>query len=217
MSRGAGEDGVVSQTEMLLANSEHYGRRFRGPGSGRPSLGVAVVACMDARIDVYALLGLHPGEAHVVRNAGGVVTDDVIRSLTISQHELGTTEIFLIHHTKCGMQTFTDKEFKAKIAAETGSKPTWPTMAFVDVDEDVRSSIAQLKACQFLNHTREVRGFVFDVDTGALREVRVDGQLPPSSPPVPLAADGFASQDGKAQLKAHVPLVAQPKALRRQS
>jgi len=211
----------VSQTEMLLANGEQYGRKFRGPASGRPSLGVAVVACMDARIDVYALLGLHPGEAHVVRNAGGVVTDDVIRSLTVSQHELGTTEIILIHHTKCGMQTFTDKEFKTKIAAETGSKPPWPTMAFVDVDEDVRTSIAQLKACPFLNRTREVRGFVFDVDTGALREVRLDGQLPPSLTPadfpaVPLAIDGFASQDGKAQSKANLPLVAQPRALRRQ-
>ena len=196
----------MSQTEMLLANGERYERRFRGPAPGRPSLGVAVVACMDARMDVYALLGLAPGEAHVVRNAGGVVTDDVLRSLTISQHQLGTTEIMLIHHTECGMQTFTDQEFKAKIAAETGRRPQWSSMAFTDLDQDVRNSIAQVKACPFLNRTREVRGFVFDVDTGTLREVRVEE---------PTLA-GFAEPARNAQSKPERPLVARPRALRRQ-
>lgn len=201
----------MSHTEMLLANGEHYERRFRGPASGRPSLGVAIVACMDARIDAYGLLGLKPGEAHVIRNAGGVVTDDVIRSLTISQHELGTTEIILIHHTKCGMLTFTDKEFKTKIAAETGRKPPWPSMAFADVDEDVRASIAQLKASPFLNRTRAVRGFVFDVDTGSLREVGV-GELSPAG----FQLTELPQLQDRAQPKEELPLVARPRALRRQ-
>jgi carbonic anhydrase len=201
---------------MLLANGERYERKFRGPASGRPSLGVAIVACMDARMDVYALLGLNPGEAHVVRNAGGVVTDDVIRSLTISQQELGTTEIILIHHTKCGMQTFTDKEFKTKIAAETGSKPPWPSMAFADVYEDVRTSIAQLKACPFLNRTREVRGFVFEVDTGALREVRVGDLSPAGLSPAGLQPDEVLQRQERARPEKELPLVAQRRALRRQ-
>jgi carbonic anhydrase len=127
---------------------------------------------MDARMDVYALLGLAPGQAHVLRNAGGAVTEDVLRSLTISQHELGTTEIILIHHTQCGMQTFTNSEFKAKLAAETGHKPRWASLAFSDLDEDVRRSIARVKDCPFLTRTREVRGFAFEVETGRLREVR---------------------------------------------
>jgi carbonic anhydrase len=200
----------MSQTEVLLANGERYERRFRGPASVRPSLGVAVVACMDARMDVYAMLGLNPGEAHVVRNAGGVVTDDVIRSLTISQHELGTTEIILIHHTRCSMQTFTDKELKAKIAAETGRKPQWPSMAFTDVDEDVRSAMVQLKTSPFLNRTREVRGFVFEVDTGTLREVL--GEPPPAG----LPPAEFRQRQEKARSREELPLVARPRALRRQ-
>jgi len=162
----------MSATEELLTNNQHYARSFPGPVPGRPSLGVAVVACMDARMDVYALLGLTPGQAHVLRNAGGAVTEDVLRSLTISQHELGTAEIILIHHTQCGMQTFTNSEFKAKIAAETGHRPRWASLAFSELDEDVRRSIARVKDCPFLTHTREVRGFVFDVETGSLREVR---------------------------------------------
>lgn len=162
----------MSATDTLLANNETYAGAFAGPVPGRPSLGVAVVACMDARIDVYALLGLSPGQAHVLRNAGGEVTEDMLRSLTISQHELGTTEIILIHHSQCGMQTFTNSEFKAKLEAETGHKPRWATLAFSDVDEDVRKSIARVRGCPFLTRTREVRGFVFDVETGSLREVR---------------------------------------------
>ena len=162
----------MSATDGLVANNAQYAEAFPGQASGRPSLGVAVVACMDARMDVYALLGLTPGEAHVLRNAGGEVTDDVLRSLTISQHELGTTEIILIHHAQCGMLTFTNKEFKAELMAETGHKPHWASLAFTDVDEDLRKAIARVKAYPFLNHTHEVRGFVFDVATGGLREVR---------------------------------------------
>ena len=162
----------MSATDELLANNERYAGAFPGPVPGRPSLGVAVVACMDARMDVYALLGLTPGQAHVLRNAGGEVTEDMLRSLTISQHELGTTEIILIHHSQCGMQTFTNAEFKAKLEAETGHKPRWASLAFTDLDADVRTSIARVQACPFLTQTSEVRGFVFDVDTGSLREVR---------------------------------------------
>jgi len=162
----------MSASDELLMNNERYARAFPGPVPGRPSLGVAVVACMDARMDVYALLGLAPGQAHVLRNAGGAVTEDMLRSLTISQHELGTTEIILIHHTQCGMQTFTNSEFKAKIEAETGHKPRWASLAFTDLDEDVRKSIARVKASPFLTRTCEVRGFVFEVETGNLREVR---------------------------------------------
>lgn len=162
----------MSAIDGLLANNERYAGAFPGPAAGRPSLGVAVVACMDARMDVYVLLGLVPGQAHVLRNAGGEVTDDMLRSLTISQHELGTTEIILIHHAQCGMQTFTNSEFKAELAAETGHKPHWASLAFTDVDADLRKSIARVKAYPFLNHTHQVRGFVFDVATGRLREVR---------------------------------------------
>lgn len=162
----------MSATDELLANNERFARAFPGPVTGRPSLGVTVGACMDARMDVYALLGLTPGQAHVLRNAGGQVTEDMLRSLTISQHELGTTEIILIHHTQCGMQTFTNSDFKAKLEAETGRKPRWSSLAFRDLDADVRKAIAQVKASPFLTRTREVRGFVFEVETGNLREVR---------------------------------------------
>ncbi|HEX9034688.1 MAG TPA: carbonic anhydrase [Streptosporangiaceae bacterium] len=161
----------MSATDDLLANNRRYAESFTGPESGRPARGIAIVACMDARMDVYALLGLAPGEAHVIRNAGGEVTEDTLRSLTISQHELGTTEIMLIHHAQCGMQTFTNKEFKEELLAETGHKPHWASLAFSDVDTDIRKSIAKVRACPFLMHTDNVRGFVFDVAAGDLREV----------------------------------------------
>jgi carbonic anhydrase len=166
------EGTVMSAMDELVANNQRYADAFAGEVPGRPALGVAVVACMDARMDVYALLGLVPGQAHVVRNAGGEATEDVLRTLTISQHELGTTEIMLIHHAQCGMQTFTNREFKAELEAETGRKPHWASLAFTDVEDDLRKSIARVKAYPFLTHTREVRGFVFDVGTGRLREVR---------------------------------------------
>jgi len=161
----------MSVTDEYLANNERYAAGFSGPLPLPPAMGVAVVACMDARLNVYGILGLADGEAHVIRNAGGVVTDDEIRSLAISQRLLGTHEIILIHHTDCGMLTFTDDEFKAAIQDETGIKPPWAAEAFSDLDTDVLQSIARIKASPFIPHTEEVRGFVFDVATGRLREV----------------------------------------------
>jgi carbonic anhydrase len=136
-----------------------------------PAKGTAVVACMDARLNVYAILGLNEGESHVIRNAGGVVTDDAIRSLAISQRLLGTTEIVLIHHTDCGMLTFTDDQFKRSIQDETGLKPAWAAESFADLDEDVRQSVARIKASPFIPRKDAIRGFVFDVATGKLNEV----------------------------------------------
>lgn len=161
----------MSETDDLIAANRLYAESYMAEPPGRPARGVAVVACMDARMDVYALLGLAPGEAHVIRNAGGAVSEDALRSLTVSQRHLGTSEIVLIHHTKCGMQTFTDDGFKAEIMAETGIKPAWASEAFTDVDSDVRQSIARVRACPFLLHADAVRGFVYDVATGLLREV----------------------------------------------
>jgi len=161
----------MTATDELLANNERYAASFAGPLTLPPSRHLAVVACMDARLNVYGILGLQDGEAHVIRNAGGVVTDDEIRSLTISQRLLGTQEIILIHHTDCGMLTFTDDDFKASIQKDTGIKPEWAAEAFADLDEDVRQSIARIKASPFIPHKESVRGFVFDVATGKLREV----------------------------------------------
>jgi carbonic anhydrase len=161
----------MSVTEEYLANNARYAEAFTGPLPLRPARHVAVVACMDARLNVYAVLGLNEGEAHVIRNAGGVVTDDQIRSLAISQRLLGTREIILIHHTDCGMLTFTDDQFKRTLQDETGIKPPWSVEAFPDLDEDVRQSIARIKASPFIPHTDAVRGFVFDVATGKLNEV----------------------------------------------
>jgi carbonic anhydrase len=162
---------AMSVTDRLLASNAIYAQNFNGPLPLPPALGVAVVACMDARLNVYGILGLDEGQAHVIRNAGGVVTDDEIRSLTISQRLLGTREIILIHHTDCGMLTFTDDQFKASIEAETGIKPPWAAEAFSDLDSDVRQSIARIKTSPFIPHTDQVRGFVFDVATGLLNEV----------------------------------------------
>ncbi len=161
----------MSVTDDYLANNARYAESFTGPLPMPPSRQVAVVACMDARLNVYAILGLADGEAHVIRNAGGVVTDDEIRSLAISQGLLGTWEIILIHHTDCGMLTFTDDAFKRSIQDETGIKPPWSAEAFADVEEDVRQSVARIKASPFVPHTDAVRGFVFDVATGKLGEV----------------------------------------------
>src|SRR6516162_236786 len=157
--------------DEYLANNARYAESFSGPLPMPPSKGIAVVACMDARLNVYGLLGLNDGEAHVIRNAGGVITDDEIRSLAISQRLLGTREIMLIHHTDCGMLTFTDDAFKRAIQDDTGIKPAWSAEAFGDLDEDVRQSIARIKASPFVPHTDAVRGFVFDVATGKLNEV----------------------------------------------
>ena len=161
----------MSVTDELLANNAAYAATFTGPLPLPPAKHIAVVACMDARLNVYGILGLAEGESHVIRNAGGVVTDDEIRSLAISQRLLGTREIILIHHTDCGMLTFTDDQFKADIQAETAIKPAWSAESFPDLDADVRQSIARIKASPFIPHTDQVRGFVFDVATGKLNEV----------------------------------------------
>ena len=162
----------MTVTDDLLENNQAYAAQFSGPLPLPPSRHVAVLACMDARLDVYRVLGLNEGEAHVIRNAGGVVTDDEIRSLAISQRLLGTKEIVLIHHTDCGMLTFTDDDFKASIQEETGLEPAWAAESFTDLDEDVRQSIARIRTSPFVPHTDQVRGFVFDVATGSLAEVR---------------------------------------------
>jgi carbonic anhydrase len=161
----------VSVTDQLLANNARYAESFSGPLPLPPAKQLAVVACMDARLNVYAILGLEEGEAHVIRNAGGVVTEDEIRSLAISQRLLGTREIVLIHHTDCGMVTFTDDGFKKSIEDDTGLRPAWAAEAFSDVDADVRQSIARIKASPFIPQKDSVRGFVFDVATGKLNEV----------------------------------------------
>jgi carbonic anhydrase len=161
----------MSITDELLVNNEKYAANFSGPLPLPPSKHIAVLACMDARLNVYGVLGLEEGEAHVIRNAGGVVTDDEIRSLAISQRLLGTKEIVLIHHTDCGMLTFTDDGFKQGIQDEVGIKPEWAAESFTDLDVDVQQSIARIKASAFIPHTDQVRGFVFDVATGRLREV----------------------------------------------
>ena len=163
----------MSITDELLRNSEAYAASFdKGDLPMPPARKVAVVACMDARLNPYGLLGLQEGDAHVIRNAGGVVTDDEIRSLAISQRLLGTEEIILIHHTDCGMLTFTDDEFKRTIQDETGVKPEWAAESFPDLDEDVRQSLARIQASPFIPHKDAVRGFVYEVETGKLREVQ---------------------------------------------
>jgi len=162
----------MSTTDDLLRNAEEYAASFdKGDLPLPPAKGVAVVACMDARLIPTRVLGLEEGDAHVIRNAGGVVTDDEIRSLAISQRLLGTTEIILIHHTDCGMLTFTDDEFKRSVQDDTGIKPEWAAEAFSDLDEDVRQSIARIQASPFIPSKDSVRGFVYEVETGKLREV----------------------------------------------
>ncbi|MFF0487527.1 beta-class carbonic anhydrase [Nocardia sp. NPDC004068] len=161
----------MTVTDEYLSNNAEYAAQFKGPLPLPPSRHVAVLACMDARLDVYRILGLKEGEAHVIRNAGGVVTDDEIRSLAISQRLLGTTEIILIHHTDCGMLTFTDDDFKRTLQDETGLKPTWSPESFPDLDEDVRQSLHRVQASPFITNTTSLRGFVFDVATGKLNEV----------------------------------------------
>ena len=162
----------MSVTDDLLRNNEEYASSFdKGDLPLPPAKGVAVVACMDARLDVHKMLGLGEGDAHVIRNAGGVITDDEIRSLAISQRLLGTREIVLIHHTDCGMLTFADDELKAQIQEDVGIKPPFSMEAFSDLDEDVRQSIARIKASPFVPNNDSVRGFVYEVETGRLREV----------------------------------------------
>jgi carbonic anhydrase len=162
----------MTVTDELLRNNAEFASSFaKGDLPMPPGKGLAVVACMDARLNVYALLGLEEGQAHVIRNAGGVVTEDVIRSLAISQRLLGTGEIILVHHTDCGMLTFTDDQVKADIEADTGLRPHFALEAFSDLERDVRQSIARIKTSPFVANKDSVRGFIFDVTTGRLQEV----------------------------------------------
>ena len=161
----------MSAVDDYLRNNEEYALTHVGGMPTAPGQHVAIVACMDSRMRIFPMLGLTGGEAHVIRNAGGVVTDDVVRSLAISQRLLGTREIMLIHHTDCGMQKTTEDDFKGALEAETGIRPPWAVEAFTDAAADVRQSIGRLKASPFIPHKESIRGFVFDVDTGRLREV----------------------------------------------
>jgi len=163
----------MTVTDNLLQNAERYAAAFdKGQLAMPPAKGVAVVACMDARINPYGLLGLGEGDAHVIRNAGGVISDDVIRSLAISQRLLGTREIILIHHTDCGMLTFKDDEVKAQIEQDTGIRPPFALEAFADAEQDVAQSLKRIQASPFVPNKDQVRGFVYDVRTGRLNEVR---------------------------------------------
>ncbi len=157
--------------EFLASNDAYAGQFTKGSLPMPPAKQIAVVVCMDARLETGALLGLVEGDAHVIRNAGGVVTDDVIRSLTISQRLLGTREIMLIHHTDCGMLTFTDADLQQQILDETGIKPPFAMEAFADIDTDVRQSLARVNASPYIPHKDQVRGFVYEVESGKLREV----------------------------------------------
>ena len=163
----------MSETDTLIRNAEEYAAGYGDKADLPlpPARKVAVVACMDARLNPYGILGLREGDAHVIRNAGEVITDDEIRSLAISQRLLGTEEILLIHHTDCGMLTFTDDAFKRQVQEDTGIKPAWAVETFSDLEEDVRQSIARVKASPFIPRKDQVRGFVFEVESGRLREV----------------------------------------------
>jgi carbonic anhydrase len=161
----------MSQTDQYLKNNEEYASRFGGKLPMPPSKQVAVLACMDARLHVSSALGIGEGEAHIIRNAGGVASDDAIRSLVISQRLLGTREVVVVHHTDCGMLTFKDDAVKDQIEADTGIRPSFALEAFGDLDADVRQTVARIKASPFIPHKDNVRGFVFEVESGKLREV----------------------------------------------
>ena|ERR1700712_5371945 len=165
-------DEAPSVIDELVQNAASYPERYvENVHSPKPSRHLAVVACMDARLQIFALLGLKPGECHIIRNAGGVITEDVVRSLVLSQRALGTREVILIHHTDCGLEKVKQGAFFDDLAAETGVRPTWALMDFTDVERDVRESLNRLRSDVFLQHRDSIRGFVFDVDSGKLREV----------------------------------------------
>ena len=167
------DEPFLPNIDELLEHNARYAEDFHDQELGvPPKRHLAIVACMDSRMDIFQMLGLAHGEAHIIRNAGGVVTADVERSLSISQHELGTTEIVLLHHTGCGMQTTTDEAFAARLEQRTGARPQWAAQAFDDLDGDVRASIEKLRSSPFLGASTSIRGFVYDVGTGDLREVR---------------------------------------------
>ena len=162
--------------DLIANNAAFTARRHRRHLDIRPSGRLAIVSCMDSRLDFFAALGLQEGQAHILRNAGGVVTDDVVRSLALSQRKLGTTHIMLVHHTDCGLQKVTDDGFRAELQRSTGMAPSFAIESFTDVDADVLQSIGRIRHSVFLAHRDAVRGFVYETDTGQLREVRADGQ-----------------------------------------
>lgn len=163
----------MSAIDHLIHANEIYSAGFPGPRPVRPKLRMAVLTCMDSRLDTFGALGLEIGDAHLLRNAGGLVTEDMLRSLAVSQHQLGTREVVVIHHTQCGMQGLDDGEFRARLAAESGQQPPWRVPGFGDVPTQVRESVRQVRACVWLPHREDVRGFVFDVSTALLSEVEV--------------------------------------------
>jgi carbonic anhydrase len=165
-------EGVMTAIDELLKRNYELGNVVPGDRSSpKPSLQVAILTCMDSRIRVFEIFGLKQGEAHVLRNAGGVVTDDMIRSLALSQRKLGTREVLLVHHTNCGLELVTEDDFKDELEADTGLRPTWAVEAFKVVEQSVRGSMARLRRSPFIPHTDKIRGFVYDVHTGELREV----------------------------------------------
>lgn len=161
----------VSAVDHLLFANKSYAASFPGPRPLPPRLHLAVVACMDSRLDLFGALGLAIGDAHLIRNAGGLPTDDVLRSLALSQRELGTREVVIIHHTDCGMEGHDDVAFRAELAAETGHEPPWAVPGFTDLRESVRRSVEIVRACEWLPHRQDVRGFTFDIATANLDEV----------------------------------------------
>lgn len=167
------DDDVRPSTDALVArNADYAARRFDAAVPGVPTRRLTVITCMDCRIDVPAMLGLRPGEVHILRNAGGIVTDDVLRSIVLSQHALGTREVMVIQHTDCGLSKATDDEVAAQIRSTTGAEPPWPLGTFTDVDESVRAGVERLRSSTLLVERGHIRGFVFDVADGTLREVR---------------------------------------------
>jgi carbonic anhydrase len=161
----------VSAIDHLLHANEGYAKTFPGPRPQRPKLRLAVIACMDSRQDLFGALGLEIGDAHLIRNAGGLPTDDVLRSLAVSQRNLGTREVVLIHHTECGMEGFDDEAFRAELSAETGETPPWSVSGFTDIRKATLDSLAVVRGCVWIPHRDDVRGFVFDIATGRLEEV----------------------------------------------
>jgi carbonic anhydrase len=161
----------MSATDHLIHANARYVETFPGSRPQRPKLRMAVIECMDSRLDTFAALGLEIGDAHIIRNAGGLITDDVLRSLAISQRSMGTREVVILHHTNCGMNAFDDAAFRAKLEAESGQRPTWDVPGFVDIEAKVRESIATVRDCAWIPNRDEVRGFVFDVATAKITEI----------------------------------------------
>jgi carbonic anhydrase len=161
----------MSAIDHLIHANQAYSTSFPGPRPLRPKLRMTVIACMDARLDLFGALGLEIGDAHLIRNAGGVITDDVLRSLALSQRSMGTREVVIIHHTECGMLGLDDGAFRAELAEETGQEPPWRVPGFTDLPADVRKSVAAVRACPWLPHREDVRGFVFDVASAQIEEV----------------------------------------------